>query len=283
MANLLLPGDQAPWFHAPALAGNPRYTFDTAAGRPILLLFAGRAGHPAITGALAVLAANRALFDDAQASFFGVTTDPGDVEQSVIAPELPGIRWFLDYDGAVSRKYGALDSDGSDLRYRPHWLVLDTTLRVAGRFSVDAGNEAIIALKALIDAPTEYPAAPVLIVPRILEPEMCRRLIDLYEANGGEDSGFMREENGITVARIDHNHKRRSDFHIEENELREQLSARLRRFLIPQIKRALQWEATRIERWLVACYDSDPKDGGGGGHFRAHRDNTTKEIGRAHV
>lgn len=47
MANLLLPGDQAPWFHAPALAGNPRYAFDTAAGRPILLLFAGRAAHEA--------------------------------------------------------------------------------------------------------------------------------------------------------------------------------------------------------------------------------------------
>jgi predicted 2-oxoglutarate/Fe(II)-dependent dioxygenase YbiX len=41
------------------------------------------------------------------------------------------------------------------------------------------------------------------------------------------------------------------------------------------VKRAYQFEATRIERWLVACYD-----GGTGGHFRAHRDNTTK--GTAH-
>ena len=35
---MLLPGDQAPWFHAAALDGNPRYAFDTAAGRPIMLL-----------------------------------------------------------------------------------------------------------------------------------------------------------------------------------------------------------------------------------------------------
>jgi predicted 2-oxoglutarate/Fe(II)-dependent dioxygenase YbiX/peroxiredoxin len=276
MATLLLPGDQAPWFHAPALAGNPRYAFDTAAGRPILLLFAGRAAHEANAGAVRLLAAHRAMFDDQRASFFGVTTDPTDVETGAIEQQLPGIRWFLDYDGVISRKYGALEGEAEQTRYRPHWLLLDSTLRVAGRFGIEAGDRAIAALGALIAEPDDYPAAPVLIVPRVLEPEMCRRLIDLYEAEGGEDSGFMREENGITVARIDHGHKRRSDHHIEDGELREHLRARLNRFLIPQIKRAFQWEATRIERWLVACYDGDD----GGGHFRAHRDNTTK--GTAH-
>ena len=276
MANLLLPGDQAPWFHAAALEGNPRYAFDTAAGRPILMLFAGRAAHPVAADALRVLAAHRHLFDDARACFFGVTTDTMDVKNKVIAPHLPGVRWFLDFDGAVSRKYGALEGESGAVHYRPHWLLLDQSLRVVDRFAIDAGARAIAALEALIARPDDYPAAPVLVVPRILEPAMCRRLIELYEAEGGEDSGFMREENGITVARIDHGHKRRSDYHVESDELREQLRARLKRFLIPQIRRAFQWEATRIERWLVACYDGD----NGGGHFRAHRDNTTK--GTAH-
>lgn len=36
------------------------------------------------------------------------------------------------------------------------------------------------------------------------------------------------------------------------------------------IKRALQFEATRIERWLIACYDAADA-----GHFRPHRDYTT--------
>jgi predicted 2-oxoglutarate/Fe(II)-dependent dioxygenase YbiX len=43
--------------------------------------------------------------------------------------------------------------------------------------------------------------------------------------------------------------------------------------------RAFQYTATRIERWLVACYDSG-KEGVGGGFFSAHRDNTTR--GTAH-
>ncbi len=273
---MLLPGDQAPWFHAPALAGNPRYAFDTAAGRPIMLLFAGTAGHDVVKQALATLMQRRAVFDDQQACFFGVTTDPRDVEDGRIAQLLPGIRWFLDFDGEVSRRYGALEGEASAAQYRPHWLVLDRALRVVSRFAIDAGNAAIDALQTLIASSDDLPGAPVLVVPRVLEPEMCRRLIALYEQHGGEDSGFMREENGITVGRIDHNHKRRSDYHVDDGELREQLRARLRRFLIPQIQRAFQWEATRIERWLVACYDGD----NGGGHFRPHRDNTTK--GTAH-
>ena len=35
--------------------------------------------------------------------------------------------------------------------------------------------------------------APVLFLPRVFEPEVCRHLIGLYEENGGEESGFMRE------------------------------------------------------------------------------------------
>ena len=276
MASLLLPGDQAPWFHAAALSGKPRYAFDTAAGRPILLLFAGRAVHPALAPALRLLVEHRALFDDRPACFFGVSTDPADVAANAVAQQLPGIRWFLDYDCAVSQLYGAADQTGNPAEYRPHWLLLDTTLRVVGRFPLNAGDQAITALKAQIAAPDNYPAAPVLIVPRVFEPALCQRLIDLYEAHGGEELGFMREENGLTVERVDHQHKRRSDYHIEDSALLGQLRARLARFLLPQIKRALGWEAMRIERWMVACYDGD----NGRGHFRAHRDNTTK--GTAH-
>tara|TARA_B100000408_G_scaffold123993_1_gene105073 strand:- start:348 stop:731 length:384 start_codon:yes stop_codon:yes gene_type:complete len=40
------------------------------------------------------------------------------------------------------------------------------------------------------------------------------------------------------------------------------------------MERAFQFRATRIERYLVACYEA------GAGHFRPHRDNTTH--GTAH-
>jgi predicted 2-oxoglutarate/Fe(II)-dependent dioxygenase YbiX len=117
--------------------------------------------------------------------------------------------------------------------------------------------------------------APVLIVPRVFEPVFCRRLIELYEVQGGGESGFMRDVDGKTVGVNDPSHKRRKDAVIEDEALQAQFRARLTARLIPEIHRAFQFRATRIERYIVACYDSADR-----GFFRPHRDNTT--LGTAH-
>jgi predicted 2-oxoglutarate/Fe(II)-dependent dioxygenase YbiX/peroxiredoxin len=273
---LLAPGDPAPWFTAAALSGRSEYVFDTAAGRPILLLFHGSAAWPASAAALRVVERHRALFDDDRACFFGVSIDPADAAEGRIAQQLPGIRWFLDYDGAVARLYGAAAGEGTRTRYTPQWILLDGAMRVVSSFPVDRGEVAIDALEALIAIDRDTPTAPVLIVPRVFEPSLCRHLIDLYEADGGTASGFMREEDGITVAKMDFVHKRRSDRTITDQHLQNRLGERLWKTLRPMVQRAFQFDATRIERWLIACYNGD----GEGGHFRAHRDNTTK--GTAH-
>jgi predicted 2-oxoglutarate/Fe(II)-dependent dioxygenase YbiX len=85
----------------------------------------------------------------------------------------------------------------------------------------------------------------------------------------------MRDVNGRTVAIVDHGHKRRRDRMIEDDVLRNACMARIHDRLIPELRKAFQFRATRIERYLVACYDAEE-----GGHFRRHRDNTTK--GTAH-
>jgi predicted 2-oxoglutarate/Fe(II)-dependent dioxygenase YbiX/peroxiredoxin len=276
MASLLVPGEPVPWFHAEELSGNPRYAFDTAAGRWIVMLFLGSGGGEAGKAALDLLGRCRELFDDERASFFGVTIDPADVEQGRIARHLPGIRWFLDYDKKISSKYGAASEEaGGGVLYSPHWLLVDPMLRVATRAPLRDGAALIEELRRVFAAPPDFPPAPVLVVPGILNRETCRLLISLYERDGGTESGFMREENGITVRKIDPEHKRRADYHMEDKELIAGLRARLSRTLRPMIRRAFQFDATRIERWMVACYDA--RDGG---HFRAHRDNTTK--GTAH-
>jgi hypothetical protein len=136
------------------------------------------------------------------------------------------------------------------------------------------GARIIELLRQIPREPAVMPA-PVLIVPRILPAEICRHLIDLYEKDGGEESGFMREESGVTVHRTDPSHKRRRDYLLEDAKLVAALNARLSSTLLPMIKRAFQFDVTRIERHIVSCYDSAD-----GGHFAPHRDNTTK--GTAH-
>jgi predicted 2-oxoglutarate/Fe(II)-dependent dioxygenase YbiX/peroxiredoxin len=277
MSHILQPGEPAPWFHVPALDGNSNYAFSSAAGRPILMLFLGSAATPEGPGALALLARHRALFDDHRACFFGVSVDPADAAERRIAQLLPGIRWFLDHDGTVSHRFGAMGGTGTGTHpYRQHWLLLDPAMRVLAVAPIGEGEAMLRRLSALIESGIEELPAPVLVAPRILEPELCARLIALYRAQGGEESGFMREEAGMTVLRVDPEHKRRADHLIEDATLIDALRVRLRDRLKPLIARAFQFEATRIERWLVACYDGE----GDGGHFRPHRDNTTK--GTAH-
>lgn len=265
----LLPGDYAPWFRSVALSGSNSYVFDTAAGRHVLMLFFGSARLDPCAGALAVVARHRHLFDDANAAFFGVTVDPEDAASGRISQQIPGIRFFLDYTHDVSGLYGASHGGG----YRPHWLLLDKELRIVGAFPIDAGDQAIACLAANV-ARQEEKWAPVVSVPHVFEPELCRQLIARYEKAGGETSGFMRDIAGKTTLVVDDGFKRRKDHMIEDETLQEALSARIQRRLVPAIQRAFQYNATRIERYLVACYEA------GAGFFRPHRDNTT--LGTAH-
>jgi len=153
----------------------------------MLLLFLGSAAQPACAAALARVTANRALFDDVRGCFFGITIDPSDEIQRRIAQQLPGLRFFLDYDRAVSRLFGASEGD----TYTPFWLVVDRQLRVAGRFELSDADHAFACFAAMTNSPADDGLAPVLIVPRILEPGIrAQHLIALYEAKGGEESGF---------------------------------------------------------------------------------------------
>jgi predicted 2-oxoglutarate/Fe(II)-dependent dioxygenase YbiX/peroxiredoxin len=265
----LTPGEPAPWFRARAIGGRDDYVFDTAAGRHILLLFMGDAQRPEAERALAEVARNRGLFDDVGASFYGVTTEPEDASAGRVVQQLPGIRFFLDDERRIMRLYGAEAPEP-----RLHWLILDPALRAVGAFPIADAERAIATLKAVLSRPSLPDFAPVLMAPRIFEPELCRKLIEVYEAQGGTPSGFMREVDGKTVLRADPQHKMRRDAEVDDPDLCRAIQARIKARLAPMVKRAFQFEATRMERYIVGCYEA------GAGHFRPHRDNTTK--GTAH-
>jgi peroxiredoxin/predicted 2-oxoglutarate/Fe(II)-dependent dioxygenase YbiX len=279
----LQPGDPAPWFKQRSTS-NPHYAFDTVAGHYVVLCFFGTASDEAGQAALASIEANRALFDDVQACCFGVSLDPGDQERA--REMLPGIRHFWDFDGAVSQLYGALPADAAaasgPVTARRFWVVLDPMLRVRNvvPFRQDGTDreEIVTIVRNLppVDrfAGFEIPA-PVLIVPNVFEPDFCRHLIGLYDQHGGTESGFMREVDGKTVPVHNPDHKRRKDYTIEDAELIRQTQLRIIRRINPEIEKVHCFRPTRMERYIVSCYAAED-----GGHFRPHRDNTTK--GTAH-
>jgi hypothetical protein len=267
-------GEPAPWFVA-RTSVNPTFHFHTIAGRYIALCFVGDVEHPDAAEALAQVARRRALFDDEKASFFGVSINPADQTEGRIADSLPGLRWFWDHDLAVSRLYGTAIEG---LPYRPSWLVLDPQLRIvfAGKIT---DTSAVLDFIAAAPDPADHAGvalhAPVLILPRVFEPELCRLLIDMYEKEGGQDSGFMRDIDGKTRLVLNPDHKRRKDHDLVDPGLCRMTADRIRHRLLPEVARAFQFQVTRMERYLVGCYEAAD-----GGHFRPHRDNTT--AGTAH-
>jgi predicted 2-oxoglutarate/Fe(II)-dependent dioxygenase YbiX len=74
---------------------------------------------------------------------------------------------------------------------------------------------------------------------------------------------------------VDHQHKHRKDWLVDDDRVIRRIRQRMLRRVVPEIQKVYQFRVSRMERYLVACYDAKI-----GGHFSAHRDNATK--GDAH-
>lgn len=274
-----LVGQPAPWFQANSTT-NPKFSFSTVAGRYVLLCFLKSSQEKASQKVLKNLTSYRNIFDDRFCSFFGVSIDPEDQKLSRLQQQIPGIRFFWDFDQTISQKFGVVDRDQ---RYHLCTYILDERLRVFSilPFAEHPENHVwqlinILSQLPKISEPTMASVqAPILVVPRIFEPQLCQALINYYNQHGGEDSGFMREINGQTTLIKDHSFKRRRDQEILDEQLRKAAMFRIHDRLAPEIAKAFQFQATRIERHIVACYDSVST-----GFFSPHRDNITK--GTAH-
>jgi peroxiredoxin/predicted 2-oxoglutarate/Fe(II)-dependent dioxygenase YbiX len=276
---LIIPGEPAPWFTAPCTS-NPKFHFETVAGRYIVLCFFQSAETPVGQQILQDLQNTRDIFDDDFCCFFGVSVDPEDQKRFFVREQIPGIRFFWDFDYAISRQF---EVGSSQHHYQPCTYILDERLRVLAVLPIEPSSPEnhvaswIEILSRLPPLPTGHATvqAPILVVPRIFEPDLCAALIDYYNQHGGEESGFMREVQGRTIHISDHSFKRRRDQEILDQDLRNAAMHRIHDRLKPEIHKAFQFQVSRIERHIVACYDSVT-----GGFFRPHRDNTTK--GTAH-
>ena len=280
----LLPGDPATFFRARA-ANNPTFNFDTVAGRYVLLAFIGSTHEGSGGKAVEALQSLLDLFDGERLTAFAVSVDARDEAEGRITPTMSRLNVFWDLDLKVSRAYGAASVDPSptgEEAYRPIWYLLDPTLRPLATFAPPADEAAMKALRKRLSSLPEpelhgliQAHAPALFIPRVFEPELCEALIAHYRKTGGEESGFMRDIDGKTTLVLDPSHKRRRDAPIDDQALMNRARERVRRRIVPEIKKAYQFDVTRIERDIVACYLADDS-----AHFRAHRDNTTK--GTAH-
>src|SRR5215213_7579121 len=161
---MLLPGDGAPFFHA-ASSVNPVFSFDTVAGRYVVISFFGSSQVPSSQQFLSEIAKRGDRFDVSNAIFFGVTNDPKDVER--LKHEHPGRIYFYDLDLAVSKKFGVIEESpaapaggqapangNTNATLARRTFVLDPALRVVGAFGMgdDDAPRQVEAMFSLLDS-----------------------------------------------------------------------------------------------------------------------------------
>ena len=202
-------GEPAPFFTA-ATTNVERYSIDAAAGRWMVLMLFGTLSSPASLSALERALRRRDLFNDIDAAFYGVTVDAADRQRGLIDSE-PGVRFFWDLDRAVCRAYGLANDD----YLHPALFLIDPAFRIAMAEPIEAIDLVLDRLEQELRAPSPADqVAPVLVLPRVLEPDLCRELIDYYGRGEPTASGFAIEVEGQTVTRLNATLKRRTDVNL---------------------------------------------------------------------
>ncbi len=283
-------GEPAPRFRAWTIDGRSLGS-DDLAGRFTTLCFFGSAGLPQMYEMVQAITANTEIFDGLDHQFVGVSIDPEDsAPERGLGGAAPAVHWIMDSDQALSRLFGAVsgeeDGDGEsgavdgEVSFQPLTVLLDQNLRVLASHKIDEPDKHPIALTQFLGAlPTFGPPrlaglqAPVIFVPMTFETEFCQRLIAHFEETGGKPSGILEDIDGQTLLTFDPERKRRSDLQLTEKALQQAAHARIARRVAPEIKKAFQFDVTRLERSVITRYQT--------GDFHArHRDNDA--LGTAH-
>jgi predicted 2-oxoglutarate/Fe(II)-dependent dioxygenase YbiX len=270
-------GDPAPWFSATSGVDASTVAFDELAGLPTLLFLFGSAGDPAIAAALAGLDRCREIFDGKRALFLGVSCDPDDFKLGRLHDDA-GHMYLLDGNRVAPRQFGvamAADTPPASA-VRATAFLLSAAHQILAILPFDepeafAQRRLSLMEKCLSSAPRSQ-TPPVLVVPNVFDPSLCRRLIDLYDAAGGREIGAI-EYKGQMVTRADLTYRQRLDYYVADDDTLQKCREMLERRLLPLVYRAFQFPTTRIERYLVGCYDAVS-----GGFFRPHRDNTAPPV-----
>lgn len=262
---LISRGERAPDFIARRGDGRQTRFYGTAGGAPSVLVFSGGGGERAATELV-----------DRVRDVVGP-----DVDMHVVATgtHLADADTFHDAEGKVHGAYG-VPVGGS-----PVTVVLDPNLRAVGSqthgpadahaFTGSAGYDPLSALAAAA-AGAALPAdgvlarrqAPVLFIPDVLDATLCGRLIELWDAAGSVQTGVEATVGTQRVESADELRKRRRDHTVSDPQWLRTLSSHVGRRVMPEIRKAFAYEASRFEGFKIGSYEATDA-----GFFSAHRDN----------
>lgn len=255
-------------------------------GKPVLILFLPDHQKPACQQMLRCFAHLHDALRDL-AHIFVVSNDPVDANHKAATRDgLPFDFLLSDPEGRVALLYGVAHNQSGRQDAFGHGafttLVADANRRIQ-RIDRDVTDpaHAETLLAFLRDRPVSQgrqvgPMAPVLYVPGVLDPELCRTLMTVYETGGNSPTGVQRDRSdGSGAQAMNPEAKVRRDHTIGDPELNRSIKDLIARRVLPEIEKAFAYRVTHLEVFKIACYEAEV-----GGHFRPHRDNVS--VSSAH-
>ncbi len=272
----LRPGDRLPDFVLPGLDGKLRKFIWSFDGDPVALL---------VTADLAALdavqfAALRTACAAASTRLVVIAGNPvaaatplwkkldASLENPLLLCDDKGqfLPAFLAPSGAVSF--------GQGMGMRQRVIVLDPNQRVAATFDTRvllATAEAIGGLADSVradggaDLLLKTAMAPVLVLPRVFEPDFCTQLIRLWGKGDHTDSGVSSRYGNVDMAKL----KRTEDYMIVEPMMQKAVSDRLAYRIGPELTKVFAFDREfTFDAHVVLSYSAE-----GEHFFAAHRDN----------
>lgn len=267
-ARLLDAGDTAPMVQALDHMGRPFASgADAFAGKPILLLFC-----PALDESLAAFRALAAEATLAAVSRHGIAKNAAAHARLALPFAI-----LADTHADIFKGYGV---DPYPATPAPTLFLLDAGHRVARvleRMEPDAmAAEALAELRRLgaarpVVRVQTHP--PILVLPRMLSEADCaflaevwRRDVPDYPTDGFTNAGTRREAGDFKVVH-DGGYGRAVEYIVQDEALQRFIDGRLRRRLLPEIKKAFQAAGLQREGYRIAGYEV-------GGFINPHRDNS---------
>lgn len=274
----LSPGDFLPDFQLPDHLNRTSVLSTQMLGKPVLLLFYPGTNVPAAQKQLKRFAALGRELEEV-AHVFAIS--PDQPEANAKAANLTGFPFQILCDG--NRQLAAAFQVGHNLQPAGDLLgtaaftcVLGDRNRRLVRVDRDVAEAdyADRLLAELRDWPeppaVELPAfAPLLYVPRVLEPEFCRRLMEIHDADN-EPSYAQQDSRDGTRHNTDAKVKVRRDHYVRDPVLFNDIKWRIGRRVLPEIQKAFYYRVAGVEEFKIVRYDAETH-----GHFVPHRDNNT--------
>lgn len=257
-------GERAPDFVLPRQDGTPMRFYARAGGKPTVLVFFNASRADDLRSFVAALRQIAGAALSILAVKDGTATPQAGEEN-----DFPFPVFTADAQGQVRAAY-CLSSNVSSTCF-----VLDPNLRVLGTLPLESAPATAQHVASILDEdipqvePQEIMVqAPVLLIPHVLDRQLCTFLMQVWEDWGHAATGVEQWQAGQHLDIVDPKAKSRRDHTVLDAKLLRLLSTTVGRRLMPEIRKAFAYAATRFEGFKIACYDADMK-----GFFSPHRDN----------